>query len=61
MDVKRCRNCAHFIEWSLNDYTFDHTPEGVCTAPRPSIGVAPNREVQRSDGKNCNTFKESPK
>lgn len=48
-----CKDCEHFIFWRDNNNSFDSEPEGVCTAPRPQLGPAPNREVRKYDGVNC--------
>jgi hypothetical protein len=50
-----CGNCAHFVPWyqPIGKAYFDGEPDGVCTAPRPLLEVAPNREVKKSHGKNC--------
>ncbi len=57
----RCENCRHFIFWELNARMFSHSPEGVCTAPRPALGPPPCREVQRKEGADCKVFEEGDK
>lgn len=54
-----CKDCEHFIFWRDNNNSFDSEPEGVCTAPRPQLGPAPNREVRKDGGVNCPAFKKS--
>ena len=60
MDDPRCENCWHFVAWRRGaDYITDYSAQGVCTAPRPAIGPAPNREVRKWDGKGCRMWEES--
>lgn len=51
----RCGDCGHFAAW-IDFNIIGDEPEGVCTAPRPLLGPAPNREVRRRDGKGCQAF-----
>ena len=54
----QCKDCAHFVRWpGVTVWSYSSNPEGVCTAPRPKIGPAPNREVNGHSGKECPTFK----
>lgn len=57
MATTYCKDCKHFVGWGTNNASYDQHPEGVCTAPRPDLGLTPNREVRRYGGENCRTFK----
>jgi len=58
----RCKSCWHFHSWpSTGGMYFDSEPDGVCAAPRPLLGPAPNREVKRTSGKNCPSWKDANK
>jgi hypothetical protein len=52
---RRCKFCTHYFEWGKLDSGWSGA-EGVCTAPRPFLGPAPNREVNGKDGEKCQMF-----
>jgi hypothetical protein len=55
MREQRCDKCKHYVAWvtASGSMYYDSDPDGVCTAPRPLLGPAPNREVKSGMGKNC--------
>jgi hypothetical protein len=53
--ANKCENCRHFVAWPQHSYRahYEPEPEGVCSAPRPLLGPAPQREVRKRHGENC--------
>jgi hypothetical protein len=54
MTEERCGTCIHFHKWEKVAWdALGRSPQGVCVAPRPSLGPEPNREVHRNNGAGC--------
>ncbi len=54
MGERTCKDCRWFAAWPVRQggsWWKDAT--GVCTAPRPSLGPQPQREVNHHSGKGC--------